>query len=348
MLVNSSWPPVVCGVGDYGQKLMTAFSNIGHQCLVLTSAQFDTSPYKSKNLEVKPIIRRWDVLYFYQLIWPILRFRPTQILFQYPAVLPAADANLTVWGPILIRILFPWIRVCVIIHEYQQTLAANRQALVKTLRWSNRVIVFNQSDLSEMGLDNVVNGSLSRMGSAIGYVPAKERPIIGPYIVYFGLQQDKKGLGDILEALTRTEGLQLALIGRVDLRYQDLAKKLGIEDRVHWVGVCPEAVVSQYLQYAICSVSPFHGGVRANSTSTLAAIVNLCPVITTFGPQTPPNLLDSSAITMTPEKNPPALAKAITQVLKASFRNTHKSELQALADMYEWDKIAQDMLEQLT
>jgi UDP-glucose:(heptosyl)LPS alpha-1,3-glucosyltransferase len=106
----------------------------------------------------------------------------------------------------------------------------------------------------------------------------------GPVWLWMGLQAKTKGLDRVLQALPAASDAQLlvcgfdpALRGGVDA--MRLAKRLGVEDRVRWLGFVGEAALAEAMAAADLLVHPS----RADVTGTviLEALASGVPVITT-------------------------------------------------------------------
>ncbi|HSH31496.1 MAG TPA: glycosyltransferase [Candidatus Saccharimonadales bacterium] len=345
--MNSSWPPVACGVGDYTAKLAQELVRLGCRIEVMTSAQFPVRAGDYAGVMIRPVITRWHRRNFIQLIAPIARMLPRYVIFQYPSKLPGPVSSLTTWGPVFARFFFPFTKVVMIVHEYTNTLAANKSALNRALKCARVVIGFNPTDVTAIRSTGVSRVYLTRVGSNIAKIPNQPVKTPTPYIVFFGLQQADKGIRELFEALRRAPGVGLVMIGAINREFMSLSKQLAVEPRIEWAGLLDEDKVSSYLQNAEAAVFPFYSGMRPNSGSVLAAFANNCPVITTCGHNTPDYIRESPAVTIVPPKDSAALSQAIMAHLKSDVRTRQKEELQKLAECVSWTPIAREFLDLL-
>ena len=140
-------------------------------------------------------------------------------------------------------------------------------------------------------------------------------------IAFFGLiWAAAKGFEELLEALAQTDAL-LLVTGSLDpanAYHAHIAariERLGIGDRVRWLGFVSDDDVGRLLRAVDAVVLPYRGGAESGYTSLLAALVNGAAVITTRGPQNPPWLRDGETALLVDAADPPALASAIDRLL---------------------------------
>jgi glycosyltransferase involved in cell wall biosynthesis len=340
MFISSSWPPVSGGVSDYTQKFAESLALQGARLEVITSAEFKIEKTIG-NPKVMPLVRRWHRNNFWQLLLPILSFRPHWIILQYPTEIPGKDSSLTPWVAVLSKLAFPWIHVAYIVHEYSETLEANKPALRRAFTKADKIFAFSPADIAELKQDRF-NPNELRIGSNIGYWKIKEISSAKRYLVFFGLQDDKKDLVSLFLAVKRVPGLTLRMIGPINPTYQDCPEAKALKGNIEWLGKLPEQEVSWQFQGAIAAVFPFISGIKPNNASVLAAIVNNCPVIATEGPNTPVALRDCDGVILIPDNSVETLAKAFRAI-----EANQQGKPTELATVYSWNKIAEEFLIQL-
>ncbi len=95
------------------------------------------------------------------------------------------------------------------------------------------------------------------------YKPKGKKP--GNYIIYIGTIQPRKNLIRLMEAVSRIENLNLIIVGKTEgegrqgWMYEDILqtpKKLGIEDRVKFLGFIPTAELKILLSGAAAYIQP--------------------------------------------------------------------------------------------
>lgn len=93
----------------------------------------------------------------------------------------------------------------------------------------------------------------------------KKYKIKDPYIIYIGTIQPRKNLVRLMEAIAKVEDIQLVVVGKhkgegkEGWMYQetlDTPKKLGIEDRIKFVGYVPTEDLPNLLSGAIAFIQP--------------------------------------------------------------------------------------------
>lgn len=142
-----------------------------------------------------------------------------------------------------------------------------------------------------------------------------------PVIAFFGhIMGPTKGFDELLQALTRTNATLVAT-GSLDMSNAYMAhiasqiERLGLGERVRWLGYLAHEDVGRVLRLADAVVLPYHGGAKSGYTSLLAAIVNGAAVVTTRGTETPDWLRDGETALLVDSADPIELAGAIERML---------------------------------
>ncbi|HEX9242993.1 MAG TPA: glycosyltransferase [Anaeromyxobacter sp.] len=86
LLVVGSFPPMLCGVGDYTRSLARALTTIpGVHVAVLTSAEAEGGGRAGEPFEVFPAVRRWELSEIAAVRRVIREWQPDVIHVQYPS-----------------------------------------------------------------------------------------------------------------------------------------------------------------------------------------------------------------------------------------------------------------------
>jgi glycosyltransferase involved in cell wall biosynthesis len=185
-------------------------------------------------------------------------------------------------------------------------------------------------------------------------------------IMFFGRSYPGKGIETLLRAfhiVRRTTGnVRLAIVGGVlDKEYMDspsyarttreLARSLGIEDRVTWTGEYPSDSdhPSLYLWAADLCVLPLDSGVFMNNSAFGAAVAHGQPVVATRGASLDPQMIDRENVYLCPPRSPQALADAMLTVIQdPQLRERLRSGGRQLArDWFAWDRVVVRTIETL-
>lgn len=356
LVLNPSYPPVACGVGAYTRGLATALVRAGHDVTVVTCAASTTMTDGPPR--VQPLLREWGLRGFLR-AWPrFARSRPDLVVSCYPAACDGSHSALYL-VPGLAKALLGWPRTVFIVHEFvraggiEQRLLrlpmwaadrivavteAERDAIVKRYPSvaARTVVRHNPPTIPVAALDPEAD---SRTRAAL---TPQERPVIG----YIGLLWGApKGFEDLLEALARTDALLVAT-GSLDpanayhARVGALIERLGLSERVRWLGFVSDEEAGRLLRAVDTVVLPYRGGAESGYTSLLAALVNGAAVITTRGPNNPPWLRDGETALLVDPEDPAALARAITHLL-TDDRLAAQMRARACGLSFGWDEIVE-------
>jgi glycosyltransferase involved in cell wall biosynthesis len=331
LIFNPSYPPVACGVGAYTRGLATALIGAGHDVTVITCAASTTMTDGPPR--VLPLVREWGVRAFLR-AWP--RFassRPDLVVSCYPAACDGSHSALY---------LVPWLakalpgrpRIVFIVHEFVRSGGIEQRLLGLPLRAADRIVAVTEAERDavvarypSVAARTVVrhNPPTIPIAAIDSEADASMRATLGPLerrvIGFVGLLWGApKGFEDLLEALARTDAV-LAATGSLDpanayhAHLATLIERLGLSERVRWLGFVSDEAVGRLLRVVDAVVLPYRGGAESGYTSMLAALVNGGAVITTRGSQNPPWLRDGETAMLVDPEDPVALASTITRLL---------------------------------
>lgn len=151
--------------------------------------------------------------------------------------------------------------------------------------------------------------------------PAKAAPGPAPcQLLYVGSISAKKGVGDLLRAIALLDGrqdvrLRVAGGGQVE-RFERLAAKLGLSDRVTFLGLVPNGDIPAMMHAADAVVVPSRHSFPEGLPLTLyEALASRTPVIASDHPMFAGHLTDGDSAIVFPASRPRALAAAIDRLL---------------------------------
>jgi glycosyltransferase involved in cell wall biosynthesis len=357
LFFSSSYPPVKCGVGEYTRELATALVHAGHDVTVVTGA---TSTGATEGPpRILPLLRDGSVRSFLR-AWPrFARSRPDLVVSGFPTIVEGDYARMLYLFPGMAKALLGWPRTTFVVHEFVDLQEAERRWLVLALRATDRIIAVTEAERDALlerypwaASRTVVrhNAPNIPVSTADPAADARVRETLGthgrPLIAFFGhIMGPKKGFDELLQALARTDATLVAT-GSLNLDDPYMAhiaaqiKRLGLSERVRWLGYLAHQDVGRVLRVADAVVLPYHGGAKSGYTSLLAAMVNGAAVITTRGPENPPWLRDGETALLVDLADPITLVSAIERVLEderlASRVRTGARELE-----FGWDEIVE-------
>ncbi len=355
-ILNPSYPPVACGVGAYTSGLANALVRAGHDVTVITcstsTAAADGPP------RVLPLLSEWGLVAFLRARRRFPKPRPDLVVSFYPAAFEGSHSALYL-APGLAKLLLGRPRTVFILHEFVRSGGIEQRLLRLPLWAANRIVAVTEAERDAVvaRYPSVASRTVVRHNPPTIPVAAEdpeadartraslapqERPLIG----YIGLLWGApKGFEDLLEALAQTDALLVAT-GSLDPAnaYHEqiaaLVERLGVGDRVRWLGFVSDDEAARLLRVVDAVVLPYRGGAESGYTSMLAALVNGGAVITTRGPQNPPWLQDGETALLVNREDPAALAQAITKLLTDKPLGAH-IRARACALSFGWDEIVE-------
>lgn len=274
-MVTGSYPPNVCGAGDYTERLVTSLQQRGLSVEVITGGGWGLC-------DAPGVLKRINTC------------GADLTHLQYPTV--GYGRRL---GPQLIAALQ---RGIVTIHEASQTHIVRQLSLVPLL-WSRHLVftnVFEQAYVGGLAPWVRTRSTVIPIGSNVSVGRADgERRL--DEIIYFGLIRPAKGLEQVLDLAgllkSRASGVTVRIVGLAlseHAGYLDMLRRKSSDLPIIWnLGLSDEEAAKVLARTAIAYV-PFPDGASERRGSLLALLANGVATVTTRGAQTPPVL--SSAV----------------------------------------------------
>ncbi len=265
--VTGSYPPDVCGVGDYTHSLVSALDQLG-----VRSDLF----YK----------RDWSLVRFPE-YWSKLRRSTTRsVVIEYPT--EGYGYSIV---PQLLCMLLSGKRRIVNLHEFSQKSFSGKVAIYSFFLFANCLIFTSETEYrSAVRLAPWLSKKsfVSPIGSNIPFHPcASDAANRNLDIVYFGQIRPRKGIEEFLRIVANVQKRvrhTAALIGQTVPAYKDYAaflvqqaNSLGIEVALN---LNPDQV-SQRLSAARIGLLPFPDGISPRRGSALAVMGNGALLLTT-------------------------------------------------------------------
>jgi len=267
-MITGSYPPNVCGAGDYTERLVGSLENFGHSVEVITGSGWRLS-------DAPAVLKRINAC------------GADIVHLQYPTV--GYGRKL---GPQLIALVA---RGVVTLHEASQTHLLRRLSLLPLLL-SRHIIFTNRFErdyVCRIAPWVRQRSSIVPIGSnmPVGRVDGERRL---DEIVYFGLIRPAKGLEQVLDAARilkqRIPGMMVRIVGlalKEHETYLEMLRRASADLPVVWdLGLSDQEAANRMANAAI-AYGPFPDGASERRGSLLALLTNGVATVTTRGVQTP-------------------------------------------------------------
>lgn len=321
LLVSGSWPPQVCGVGDYTQVLSQQLTKAG-----IAVRRFGSD--------------RFSQLYAPSILEEIERTDCDLVHIQYPtagygrSLTPSAIARRIRSRPIVVTL-----------HEYSvfkpyrrawfSSFAGHCAARIFTT--GEERALFEQRFPRRRGVDATIE-----IGSNVPAAAGRQRQ---PNLVcYFGLIAPNKGLEAFLDlarlARLSSSSLRFELIGAVPDRYRRYADDIIAQATATGITVSPQLPdheVAAHLAEATFAYLPFPDGASAKRGTLAAAFVNGLMVATQHSVITPDWIRGATLDTASPQDALNALARLQAN---PTARADLSRRVETAARHFRWDAIA--------
>lgn len=340
LVITGSYPPEICGVGDYTKNLMT--SATGNNWKLYHRGD-------------------WRLGMLFAIIKDINLSKPREIFMQYPT--QGYGWSLVPQLLCLYYSLFSTIRFTVVLHEFSQLSKKAKLAARLLLASANQIIFTN--DFERIAATKFLQsvGARSRTVKIVSNISASEnsmapkdsRPLD---LAYFGHVRPKKGIETFIETvreIRKTNScLKIALIGQCPPGFENYTEQqLAIckSLRVDLMLDLPSDRVSQALSCVKVVYLPFPDGISERRGTALAAMANGALVLTTTGLHTTDELGQAVSLVST-EVTPLAVALQLQEII--ALPESAMQGLRSRAHAYlcqhipqSWDDVAQSYVERL-
>lgn len=354
-LVTGEYPPMQGGLGDYTRELARALIDLGHDVVVITSAQL-ADRADDASIHVEPIVRNWSWRCWHTIADAAQRFDLDVLNIQYEPAAYAMQVGIN---------FFPWwyarrSKHIPIVTTFHDLLVPYLFPKAGRLRWkvveqlarrSDAVIVTNEEDRLRMTADSrqptagfqapTSNLQLIPIGSNIHQVALTnfdrevERARWGAdqkdwLIGYFGFLSMSKGGQILMQTLAilieQGHAARLLLIGGrsgssdpQNVRYAaevDAAiASLGIGNCVRRTGFLEPAQVTAALRAVDVMALPYADGLSFRRGSLMAALTHGKAIVSTQPSITLPEVIDAENCLLVERENAAALAEGIRRVM---------------------------------
>ncbi|MDD4554377.1 MAG: glycosyltransferase family 1 protein [Bacteroidales bacterium] len=335
LMITGSYPPDVCGVGDYTHRLMN------------TATAKDWELYRSAD---------WSLISFFHHLRAIKKINPDAIFMQYPT--QGYGWSLIPHLLCFSFSLFTKIIFVVVFHELSQQTKKSRLASNLMLLTGNAFIFTAAGEreyaarrYSRIKKRSTVIKLLSNIEQAPALRPIHER---GREIVHFGLIRPEKGIETFIEVVAEIKkirpGTKAALIGQVPNGKESYFERIRGECEANGILIYrdPEQTeVADLLNDSRIAFLPFPDGASERRGTLLAAIKNGAIVVTTTGASTTNALETATVITET--LNAPAVILGLLGEPVDKMQGRQQTGIEFLKNEWpaSWDEIARKYIESL-
>ncbi|MFN8532293.1 MAG: glycosyltransferase family 4 protein [Dehalococcoidia bacterium] len=367
--MTGEYPPMVGGIADYTEGLVTALRERGDEVTVLADRR---ALIGEPRLGVRAA-PGWRIRRLPALARAVRSSSPEIVHIQYQAAAFALRGAIS-----LLPALLGDLPTVVTFHDTREPYIFPKAGRIR--RWANAklagdaraAICTNFADAATLLEYGQARTSVIPLGNNVPCRPitpderSAARASLGAtgndlLVGHFGMMGATKGVETLVEAIASIPQALLALIGAaagdVDPLNQTAAHQVeagiashGVGDRVAWSGLADLPTLSLLLQSCDLIALPYLDGASYRRTSLIAALANGCAVITTapaagsrslLAGAGLPELRHGEALWLVPPGDAAALAQAITRLASnPDERRTIAKGGQTAASAFDWARIA--------
>jgi teichuronic acid biosynthesis glycosyltransferase TuaC len=204
-----------------------------------------------------------------------------------------------------------------------------------------------RQSMIRLGVDGTKIATL-RNGVDLGVFRPLDRAAIrqrmgldGQVLLTVGNVLESKGQAIVVEAMVTLPQANLLIVGSGpdEGRVRDIAKKLGLQDRVRFVGPVSHASLPDY--YNAADVMVLATAREGWPNVVLEALACGTPVVATNVGGVPEIITDNVAGRLLSERSPKSVAEMVSELLA---RRPDRAAVRAHAEKYSWDEVASQQL----
>lgn len=380
-MITATFPPDVCGIGDYTYQLCQALQGRGVELQIVTSRQnIPVEPSENEvSLIARRIVSRWTLRSVLGLVHEIRVGNYDCVHIQYsPGFYGILSCGVNLLPLLLVG---SSCRTVVTFHEiYAPKLKGFKNRLLSLHDHIKDTVLLTGSSAAILTVPN----RLDRLGKWFPWLRSRLRAIpVGTGVrvkslteeerdtarARFGLHPDNFLIGSfgsmhvdrhydtllrVLNPMTkRYPQLRIVLIGayQTDHTYYQFLKKwivdLNLEPYIIWTGYGTEEEISRWLAMLDLYVMTDVRGASGRKSSLITAIAHGLPVISTRGKDTPPEIVDGENAVFVDVDDEAALSYQIERLLHdpGTRDRLRRGAQRVFASYYAWDSIAQKTIE---
>lgn len=321
----SSYPPNVCGVGDYTEQLEKQLQDQGNEVKVFHEES-------------------WPLNQLHRISESISSYKPHVVHIQYPTV---------TFGTSLLPHVLAWklrrrgIPVVVTLHEFSQSHPLRKLASL-LFGWVARRMIFTSTyelKAYQRWMPLIQSrASVIPIGSNIPFVAEQSGrdPLL---VVYFGLIRPEKGIEEFIELARLAEiddkPFRFLIMGspqeKTRTYYEALRSQTAARPNLAWCSELTAKDIASILGTATYAYLPFPDGASERRGSLLAALGNEVMVITTQGEQTPKHFSEIVTFSASPED----ALKRLNQLSDHPQQCEElRTRMKSMIKAYAWENIA--------
>ncbi len=306
LYITGEFPPMHGGIADYTDHLSRSLGPLGWEPLVLTSSRAVREGHRDERIVAT--VDRWDGRIVESVRETIRRTQPDLLHIQYQTGAFQMRPSIN-FLPLRLRVRQRPLPVVTTYHDLLRPYLFPKAGQLR--RWANRalafgsdaIIVTNERDERQVQSYRWFRDRVWRipLGSNIPPIGNVDRDAVlerhglpppGFVVGFFGFLTADKGIGDLLDALERSdmEGVELLIISGdlattdfVNRRYRDRIRRRlqNAKVPVRITGYLPPEEVAKTLAAVDLIALPFRSGASLRSGTLLAALQSGTPVVTT-------------------------------------------------------------------
>ncbi len=357
LMLAGSFPPRLCGVADYTERLAHHLALQGAPVSVWTR-EGETAPAPG----IYPVITGWDSAGVRDLVRQIREARPTVVHLQYERALFDQSAAVTLLLPELLRGLgIPLVTTFHALDGPARWGRGHRVALLPLLLQSRSIVVCSLRQERALARLSGIARKVSRIPIGTGIEPVNRPAAAGESrpqsparrLIYFGFVWRGRGIETLLRTVAALpETVTLEVIGGIrDSVYLsdllDLARDLSIKERIAFSGDLAAEEVSRRLWEADSALLPFPTGVSTGRSSLMAALAHGLPIVTTHDPANlSSEFRDGENMLLAPVGDEASFLKATRHVVEDAPLRERLSHgaLHLARTSFAWPEIARQIL----
>ncbi len=369
LIISGTYPDIKCGVGYYTQRLIENLISRNMNISLLTSQD----PLIQKKSYIHPLIRKWNVFSIFRILAFVKNHRPSMINLQVPTAKYKRILSSLILLPLISKIFFRNTPFVVTVHDYSITREVLKIFFVPLFLFSDIILVNNNEDAEDIvkhlpffkkRLKNIQMGPTIEVCDIPGERKAEFYRKIAyadgdRFISTLGFLKKDRCVDRVIKVFKNIRKndnrIKLLILGDMqranDARYRGsvftLAEKLGVADKVYWLGFCSPEEISFYLSICDLSLLLYERGASFRRSTIINCIVRKIPVLTNINKRygIDKMLADSGMVIAVDSLNTDVIYKKAKMVLyNDDYAIEMKQRMKSAEKIFNWDRHIEEIV----
>lgn len=370
LIISGSYPDMRCGVAPYVKNLAEKLISMNADVCVLTSLD----PAVKKEKYVYPLIKRWNMRSLSKILFFIKDIKPKLINLQVASIKYRAVLSSISFLPLLAKLFFKNIPLVLTLHDFSISNSYLKVFFLPLLLFVDKILVTNKSDEDDLvkrfpflkqkirkkhmeptvGIEEIACSRKEALLEKVRYAEGDS------FIATFGFIKPDRHLKTVINVFDRlrrrNNKLKLIIIGDIQRKCHEkyrnyligLCRRLGLENKIFWLGFCDDKEVSFCLSKSSLSILLYERGASFRRSTLINCVLRKIPVVTNINKKydRDEDLSNANAVLTVNSLDVDEIVKKSELILyDENIANRLKERMETVGDTFSWKNTVLEILD---